>query len=252
MLAAALSLILVSSPAASVGDDARERARRAHDDARALGDNSDAEERLYQRATALDPRLAGAWYDLGLLYLLRGDSSGALRAHRQYAALRPDAHEAHFLVGVDHQMRGDLRDAVAAYRRALELRPTHFDSLHNLAQVVARGGDPGAALPWYRKALAAAPRGRGLRARCDLAHLYLGQGRFDEAIELFHTVLAVRGTAGGASPPTRLRARVHNSLGRAYEAQRRLADAAGAYTAAAALDPTLGEARDNLSRVRAR
>jgi len=252
VLAATLSLLLVSSPTGSVQEEARLRARRAHDAARALGDNSDSEERLYLRATALDPRRATAWYDLGLLYLLRGDSAGALRAHRQYAALRPGAHEAHFLVGVDHQMRGDLPNAVAAYRRALKLRPTHFDSLHNLAQVLDRGGSPSDALPWYRKALAAAPPGRGLGARCDMAHLHLRQGRFDEAIEQFHAVLALRGVGGGSAPPPRLRARVHNSLGRAYEAQRRWADAAGSYTAAAALDPTLVEARDNLARVRAR
>ena len=238
---------------------ARAEARRRYDRARELNDNSDAEEKLYREAGALDPAFAEAWYNLGILYLMRSDAERAIWAHRRYAALQPDNHEAHFLLGVDHQVQGDLKAAAGAYRRALDRHPTHFDSLNNLAVVLEKQGDHDAAMAWYRKAISAAPPGRGVRARYNLGDLYLTAGRFDDAIREFQTVLgaeeAARNPSGGAripSVPTKLRAQTHNALGKAYESQSRIADAVGAYTAALALDPKLAQARSNLVRARAR
>lgn len=238
---------------------ARAEARRRYDRARALNDNSDAEEKLYREAGALDPAFAEAWYNLGILYLMRSDAERAIWAHRRYAALQPDNHEAHFLLGVDHQVRGDLKAAAAAYRRSLARHPTHFDSLNNLAVVLEKQGDREGAMQHYRQAISAAPPGRGVRARYNLGDLYLSGGRFDDAIREFQTVLgaeeASRNPEGGTripAVPTKLRAQTHNALGKAYESQARIADAVGAYTAALALDPELSQARSNLVRARAR
>ena len=242
---------------------AADEARRRYDRGRALNDNSKQEEKHYREAVTLDPTFSPAYYNLGILYLMRGDMERALWAHTRFAALTPGSHEGHFLLGVDHQMRGDLVAAEQAYRRAVARSGTHFDSLNNLAVVLEKQGRHDEAVLWYRQAIQVAPAGSELRARYNLGDLYLKRNMLDEAIDQLRTVLAHGGDhapspvlGGGAKNGRQTRgsllAAAHNALGRAYEQQDKLDEAVAEYTAALSLAPGLKEAKANLVRARQR
>ena len=242
--------------------EAADEARRRYDFGRALNDNSAEEEAHYRQSVTLDPTFAPAYYNLGILYLMRGDMERALWAHTRFAALTPGSHEGHFLLGVDHQMRGDLVAAEQAYRRAVARSASHFDSLNNLAVVLEKQGRYDEAARWYRRAIEVAPAGSELRARYNLGDMYLKRNRLDEAVEQLRAVLAHAEDAGpapalaggraGRGTRGSLLAASHNALGRAYELQDKQEEAIAEYTAALALAPGLKEARANLVRVRRR
>jgi len=229
-------------------------ARRHYDLGRALNDNSAAEENHYRAAVGLDPTFSPAYYNLGILYLTRGDMERAIWAHTRFAALTPDSHEGHFLLGVDHQMRGDLAAAEQAYRRAIGRAPEHFDSINNLAVVLEKQGRFDEAAQWYQRGIGTAPPGSALRARYNLGDLYLKQNKVDDAVGLFQDVVA--GAAEMKARPGRSKSRnsllvsTHNALGRAYELQGQSKGALAEYTAALSLDPRNREARGSLLRLR--
>ena len=230
-------------------------ARRHYDLGRTLNDNSAAEENHYRAAVSLDPTFAPAYYNLGILYLTRGDMERAIWAHTRFSALTPEGHEGPFLLGVDHQMRGDLAAAEQAYRRALGRDPDHFDSVNNLAVVLEKQGRFDEAAGWYQRAIHSAPSGSALRARYNLGDLYLKQAKVDEAVALFSEVLEI--AARTEPKPGRSKSRVsllsqtHNALGRAHELRHDRAAALSQYTAALTISPSDREARSNLLRLRA-
>lgn len=77
----------------------------------------------YDEAIALDPRLAEAFFNSGLVLL---DMDSLARAEGQFAraaAIRPGYPEAHYYLGVARELRGDPTGARAGYQQALNLRP---------------------------------------------------------------------------------------------------------------------------------
>lgn len=113
---------------------------------RLLGDVVGARDAL-ERAVALDPAFAPAWFALGLLRQDGQDRAGAVQAFRAALAARPDHHEAAFNLAVALQEACDLEAALDAYAVAWRLRP---DSFGRVAQALASPGvgrlwlDPGA------------------------------------------------------------------------------------------------------------
>jgi tetratricopeptide (TPR) repeat protein len=76
---------------------------------------------LARRATATDPGLALAWYDLGLIERRRGDLNGAIAAYRRAIALAPDHPESHQNLAVALLLAGAIGEARQGFREAITL-----------------------------------------------------------------------------------------------------------------------------------
>jgi tetratricopeptide (TPR) repeat protein len=76
----------------------------------------------FERAVACAPKLAPAWYALGLMRDELGDPAAAT-AYRRALAADPTLHEAALNLGVACQEQGDLEAALDAYGQALRTRP---------------------------------------------------------------------------------------------------------------------------------
>ncbi len=100
-----------------------------------------------QRAVAMDPAFAAAWFALGLLRQDGQDRAGAVQAFRAALAARSDHHEAAFNLAVALQEAGALEAALDQYAVAWRLLP---DSFGRVAQALASPScgrlwlDPGA------------------------------------------------------------------------------------------------------------
>ncbi len=125
------------------------------------------------------------------------------------------------------------------------------DSLHMLGRIYHLKGDFAAAEPLYLKSLSMYERGLGpdhpnLALHIgDLASLYYREGKFDEAEKLCHRCLALTGKAARIDEDRyRSLALALNLVGEVYHAQRKLAQAEEAFTAAAKwwdkLEPIVG------------
>lgn len=145
----------------------------------------------FQTAIRLNPGLAGAWYDYGVLLFGEQNFAEAEQAFRRALAINPYHPEAHNNLGVTYEQRGWLEDAAAEFREAIANRPDYplarfhlgrilvnqqkYDEairqfqralepedekttvyLHALAATYARAGDREHALQYYRRAREAA------------------------------------------------------------------------------------------------
>jgi Flp pilus assembly protein TadD len=172
-------------------------------------DNARAE---YEKAAELDPKLAEAHLNLGIL-LLEKDPAAAATSLRKAVELLPSQSRPRFLLGVASERSGDLHAAAEAFASAVALDPNDAEAQLHLAQadlqlkkaadaekkfreLLAR--DPKSsqalrglalsldaqnkpeALDAYRNYLALQPNDSSARAR--LVHLLVANKQFDEAL----------------------------------------------------------------------
>jgi tetratricopeptide (TPR) repeat protein len=132
------------------------RAHLYYGRALAFAGQSERAEKQYQTVLQLDPKLAVAYYDLGQLYL---------------------------------QQKRD-QEALAAFQKAYESDPALSQA--QLGMALAAGGlkDPLNAAAHFEQYLAARPD--DLETRFRLAHLYLEQGKNEQALGELETVYRVK------------------------------------------------------------
>jgi superkiller protein 3 len=120
----------------------------------------------FMRAIALDPKMAAAYQNLGLV-LIDSDPAAAADAFRDSAELQPTESRPRFLAGFSLEHAGKFPEAIEQYRAALALSPTDYEAHFALGRVLLRSSDAAAAEEQFRAAIA---------ARADAAPAYLGLG----------------------------------------------------------------------------
>jgi len=165
----------------------------------------------YERTIAIDPKMAEAHLNLGIL-LLDKDPAASVAPLTKAAELLPAQSRPHFLLGVALERSGNPSAAATAFQNAVALDPLDLDTLLHLGDTyltlnrpahaeqkfrgalerqpleprallgLARSLDQQkkpAAAEAYQKYLAVRPADSAARAR--LVHLYLEQEQFDAA-----------------------------------------------------------------------
>jgi tetratricopeptide (TPR) repeat protein len=100
---------------------------------------SDARKAL-ERSLQLDPDLAEAEYELGLLESQQGNRRAAQQHWERAVELKPDHAPALFSLGVLFLESGDLAKAESAFERSLRADPTNMKTEYNLALVLNKLG----------------------------------------------------------------------------------------------------------------
>lgn len=104
------------------------------------GDAAGAE-RLYQRATGLDPQELAGWRGLLRLYDVQHQEAEMGRMLQTMARLLPNSADAEEALGQWLERSSRLAEAAAAYERALELHPDHLRLLAEIERNAAKLGD---------------------------------------------------------------------------------------------------------------
>src|SRR5712664_3386894 len=187
----------------------------------------------YERTIALDPKMAEAYHNLGLLFLggdppaaaravapLRkavellpgqvqplyelavaqnraGDAAGSAESFRALLQLDPDHYVANVAVADDLMRKNKFQEAEARYRHALELYPNGPAALKELAECLEAQKKPEAA-DAYRQYVARFP---DVDARIRLIHLLMEQQQFDAALAEIDRVPPVTWVPPGLIPP---------------------------------------------------
>jgi Tfp pilus assembly protein PilF len=129
--------------------------------------------REYQRATELDPKMAEAYLNLGLVLLGR-EPAAAIAPLRKAVELLPSQSRPRYLLGVALEQAGDLHGAAQAYKAAAALDPRDFETRTALARVLLGEKQYAEAEAKFREALAMQPdsaAGRlGLAQALDAQH----------------------------------------------------------------------------------
>ncbi len=134
----------------------------------------------------------------------------------------------------ERHLAGDLAAARSLYEAVLADEPAHDDALFRLAVLDLQEGRYEASLARLDRAVKLAPH--HARYRFARAQVLAALSRFDEAIEMYRTLLA----------PDTVSADVWFALALAFEAKGDLRQAIAAYESAVALEPAQVDALNNL------
>jgi serine/threonine protein kinase len=122
---------------------------------------------LYERALALDPRLARAKAALAYRVFFRAytedrkHANDAIRLALDAAGMDSTLAVPHFVLGSAYGLLGRLEQSRLAFLRALERDPNHSGSMQNLSYMYAISGQLDESLYWARRAWPLGARGPG-------------------------------------------------------------------------------------------
>jgi tetratricopeptide (TPR) repeat protein len=225
--------------------------------------------REFSRAIALDPKMAPAHLNLGLLEM-DNDPAAAADAFRRAAELQPTESRPRFLAGLALERAAKFPEAIEQYRAAIALSPNDYAGQFALARTLLRAGDPAGAEEQFRAAVSlnasAGPAKLGLgtallaqkkyeqassaladylklapgdkAAHSDRALALLNLDRYDDALAELDLA-----TAGAAPSADELKMR-----GEIYMHQKKWSEAAGALKQALAAAPQDAELAEWMGR----
>jgi protein O-GlcNAc transferase len=132
----------------------------------------------FSRAIALDPKMAVAHLNLGLV-LMDGDPAAAAETFRHAAELQPTESRPRFLAGFSLEHAGKFPEAIEQYRVALALSPKDYEAHFALGRVLLRSNDAAGAEEQFRAAIAS--RGDAAPAQLGLGSALLAQKKYEAA-----------------------------------------------------------------------
>lgn len=137
----------------------------------------------YQKAVALEPGYAEAWYNLAMAQEAAGDTTEAQRCYRCAITAAPGFAAAHMNLGVLLFAEGRHAAAIEAYDHALQSEPGLAAAQNNRGNALRALGRLDAAAEAYRAAIASDP---GLaQAHNHLGNLLRDEGRLEQAAACF-------------------------------------------------------------------
>lgn len=184
---------LVKARHGTIDDVAATVAYRRGVNTLALGDTTGAVESL-QESVRRDPKLAGAWLNLSILYRRLGRLQDSIDAAEKAATLAPQAQEAQSNLGAAYEAAHKNKEAAAAFLHALQIGPPNAELHYRAGRVLLRLGRGKEA----ERELLAANHGRPHPAALwDLARYYEETGRKREAVTAYQALIKLGGKRAG-------------------------------------------------------
>jgi Flp pilus assembly protein TadD len=132
----------------------------------------------FSRAVALDPKMAAAHLNLGLV-LMDSEPGAAADAFRRAAELQRMESRPRFLAGIALERDNKFPAAVEQFRAALALSPKDYETHFALGRALLRANDAAGAEEQFRAALAL--RNNSIPAHLGLASALMAQEKYDAA-----------------------------------------------------------------------
>jgi predicted O-linked N-acetylglucosamine transferase (SPINDLY family) len=144
----------------------------------------------YRHALQLQPGSAGAYNNLGNIFVRQGKLVEAVQCFHQAVRYNPSFAQAHSNLGNALRELGNLDEAVASLRTALSLSPRFADAHNNLALALRDQGHLESAVASCRQAVAVSPG--FVEAWQNLGEVLKDQGRLDEALSASRAALKIK------------------------------------------------------------
>jgi Flp pilus assembly protein TadD len=142
----------------------------------------------YEKCIALDPKMAEAHLNLGIL-LLEKDAAAAVTPLSKAVELLPSQSRPRFLLGLAQERSGNMKGAAESFEGASRLDPKDTESLIELGRIYVKDNRPADAEGKFRAALEVEPK--SVEALQGLA-LSLDAQKKPEVAKAYREYLAVR------------------------------------------------------------
>ncbi|MBD2054699.1 CHAT domain-containing protein [Oculatella sp. FACHB-28] len=207
----------------------------------------------YREAIRLDPNLANAYNNLAEVLRDLGQPQEAEQAQAQASAVLNSASSTNVIdyinLGRALGNQGKHEEAIAAYEIALELNPTLGTTYNNLGNSLRSLERLEEAAEAYRRAIELTPT--LVVAYNNLGFVLTQLDRPEEAREAYDRVSAIDPRLIALREPDNATAEDYNTLGRVLRSQNRRPEAIAAYTRAIELNNQLAAAYNNRGVARA-
>ena len=188
----------------------------------------------YNKALALKPGYAEAHNNMGLILQEQSKLEEAIEAFKQVQVSKPDNADAYYNMGNALKELGKLEEAIEAYSKTLALKPDSADAYYNMGISLQKLGKLEEAIEAYNKTLAIRP---------DYADAYLNMGitlkeldKLEEAIEAYNKALAIKPGYADA----------YLNMGITLKELDKLEEAIEAYNKVLAIKPGYADAYNNI------
>ena len=101
----------------------------------------DASVEAYNKALAIKPDYAEAYYNMGVALKEQGKLEEAIEAYNKALAIKPDNAEAYNNMGNALKEQGKLEEAIEAYNKALAIKPDYAEAHRHLSQLTKYSSD---------------------------------------------------------------------------------------------------------------
>jgi superkiller protein 3 len=149
----------------------------------------------YERAIAIDPKMAEAYLNLGILFIERAPAAVAVPNLRKAVELLPAQSRPRYLLGVAQENAKDYSGAAESFEGAYRLDPKNLEPILHLANLYVRLQRPADAEKKFRNILEAQPN--NAQALLGVAECLAAQKK-PEAADAYRSYLAVQPTDSGA------------------------------------------------------
>ncbi|MBV8274143.1 MAG: tetratricopeptide repeat protein [Verrucomicrobia bacterium] len=194
----------------------------------------ESQEALWTDAVSKNPDCWVGHYDLGFVFLQKGQVDEAIRRFQKALEINPNFKEAHSNLGVALGQKGQVDEAVAQFQKALELGPEYARGHYNFGYTLLQKGQLDEAVAQFQKALEINPN--YVEAHTNLGLALLQKGQVDDAVAQFQKAAEI-------DPNSFM---THYNFGVALVKKRQLNDAVGQYQRALEINPKSLEAHYNL------
>ncbi len=145
----------------------------------------------YKKALNLDPNMADAWVNLGIIFFKNEmQTDDALKCFKEALRIKPNHTEAYNNLGIILRQKGQLEEATECYQKAIQLNPEYPDVLLNLAIVLQESGKLEEAITYYKKALNYKPG--SFEILFNLGTALMEEGKQDEALSIFNEIIKLK------------------------------------------------------------
>jgi tetratricopeptide (TPR) repeat protein len=156
---------------------------------------ADEARREYERAIAIDPKMAEAYLNLGILFIERDPAAVAIPNLRKAVELLPAQSRPRYLLGVAQENAKDYSAAAESFEGAYRLDPHNLEAILHLANLYMRLQRPADAEKKFRNILEVQPN--NAQALLGIADC-LAVEKKPEAADAYRGYLAVQPTDSGA------------------------------------------------------
>jgi Flp pilus assembly protein TadD len=141
----------------------------------------------FREASRLNPKSAGARYNLGLVFARLSNSQRARHEFQEALLLDPKFAPAYNALGVSYKRAGQFSKADAAFEQAIRLNPQYAEAKNNLGTLYAMVGKNGKAAALFKQAAEDSPHYPMPYLNWGL--LLANQGNLKEAQKMLETAL---------------------------------------------------------------
>jgi len=138
------------------------------------------------------PTYTSAWVVLGRIYQAQHKVDDATSEFKKVLELDPDNLMAHSLLGSIFMGKGDYQAAIEEYQKVLTLNPDDDEAQSSLKQAIENAAGDLKSIKIVKKETAPSDKkpAKEATATLTIADLYLKQGHFDKAVEVYQELLA--------------------------------------------------------------